>query len=211
MRIKKPVLSVVFKLLLLAAVIAGLYQNMFHYLEGFSSLSLRYFTIQSNILVALALIYFLLSSENNRGRTIVRGSVLLSITITGLVFHILLKPHLGDLFPGGIDLANHLTHTAAPLGFMLDWLLFDHKGRMQPADLPYWTIYPLLYWLVTVLLGARTGFYPYFFMDVGELGYGGALLWLAALVVVFLLVGIIIMGVDRLLGRRAGPGSSLCG
>lgn len=86
---------------------------------------------------------------------------------------------------------------------MLDWLLFDRKGRMQLANLPFWVIHPLLYWLFSVLQGAKTGFYPYFFMDVSELGYDGALLWLAVLTAVFLLIGLFLIETDRLWGRHA--------
>ncbi len=205
MRVVNRFVSTVFKLILLAAVIAGIYLSIFQHSEGFNIIPLRYFTIQSNILVALALLYFLISPDSGRARAILRGAVLLSIIITGLVFHILLKP--GELFASGIDLTNHLTHSVAPLGFALDWLLFDRKGEMQWAHLPLWTIYPLLYWLCTVLCGAKTGFYPYFFMDVGKLGYGGALLWLAVLTVVFLIVGLFLIGLDRLLDRRKRTGS----
>lgn len=201
MTIGKRLLSALYKLALLAAVVAGLYLTMFDHAEGFKAQSLRYFTIQSNILVALALLYFLFYQENSRIRSIVRGSVLLSIIITGLVFHTLLVPQWGELFIDGIDLPGHLTHTVAPVGFFLDWALFERKGLMQLADLPFWTLYPLLYWLFAILQGAKTGFYPYFFMDVPTLGYSGALLWLAALTAVFLLIGLLLLGADRLLGR----------
>ncbi len=197
----RPV-STVYRLILLAAVLSGLYLSIFHLSEGFSAQALRYFTIQSNILVALALLYFLIFPQENRLRAIIRGSVLLSILVTGLVFHVLLVPRAGEYFTGGVDLVNHLTHTIAPLGFFLDWLFFDRKGQLQFADLPYWVIYPLLYWVFTVLQGAYTGFYPYFFMDVSLLGYGGALLWLAGLVLFFSLFGLLLLGADRLLGRR---------
>lgn len=196
--------STLYKLALLAAVSGGLYLTVFDRVEGFKALSLRYFTIQSNILVALALLYFLIYPENGQFRVIVRGSVLLSIIITGLVFHLLLVPQSSELFVHGIDLPGHLTHTVAPLGFLLDWALFDRKGQMRPADLPFWTIYPLLYWLFSIVQGARTGFYPYFFMDLGRLGWGSTCLWLAVLTAVFLLVGALLMGADRLLGRAAG-------
>lgn len=197
---------IVYKLLLLSAVLSGLYLSIFHLSDGFNGLALRYFTIQSNILVALAILFFLIYPRETRLRAIIRGSVLLSILVTGLVFHFILVPQLSDYFVGGIDLVNHLTHTIAPLGFILDWLLFDRKGQLKLADLPFWVIYPLLYWLVTVLQGAYTGFYPYFFMDVSLLGYGGALLWLAALIFFFSLLGLLLMGADRLLGRGVEPG-----
>lgn len=139
---------IVYKLLLLSAVLSGLYLSIFHLSDGFNGLALRYFTIQSNILVALAILFFLIYPRETRLRAIIRGSVLLSILVTGLVFHFILVPQLSDYFVGGIDLVNHLTHTIAPLGFILDWLLFDRKGQLKLADLPFWVIYCCTGWLL---------------------------------------------------------------
>ena len=115
-----------FKAILLAAVLCGLYTSFFQPEFGFYDLPpLAYFTIQSNILVALYLVYTMISPRHNRFRTITRGVVLLSISITGLVFHIILAPEI-KLFTGkNISFAQHLTHTVAPIGFIIDWLLFD--------------------------------------------------------------------------------------
>ena len=40
------------------------------------------------------------------------------------------------------------------------------------------------------------GYYPYFFVDVNRLGYGGVALWSGALIVVFLVLGSIMWRVD---------------
>ncbi len=199
MHVESRPISIIYKLLLLGAVVYGLYASLF---PGGLPL-LRYFTIQSNILVALATAYFLFFPRFTRFRMIVRGAVLISILVTGVVFHLFLVPRMPEYFGSGVDLVNHLTHTVAPLGFLLDYLLFDRKGLIRLSDIPFWTIYPLLYWAVTIIQGVFTGFYPYFFMDVSKIGYGGALLWLLALVVFFLLVASLpIYLLDRLLGRK---------
>ena len=44
--------------------------------------------------------------------------------------------------------------------------------------------------------------YPYFFLDVNELGYGGMILWVAKLTVAFVVIGFIFLGIDKLLARK---------
>lgn len=189
--------SVIYKLALLAAVSSGIFLSMFRPLD-YGLHPLYFFTIQSNILVSLALVYFLLFYRPSRTRVIIRGSVMLSIAITGLVFHFLLVSNYPEYFSSGIDFRGHLTHTIAPVGFILDWLLFDKKKQMHFSHIRYWVIYPLLYWLFSVLRGSFSGVYPYFFMDVKEIGLGSALLWLMVLFVFFIFLGLLIISVDNL-------------
>jgi hypothetical protein len=193
-----------YRIVFLALVVWGLYLTVF---RGMIDVvrwlqRMRYFTIQSNLLVVVATTYLLFAPDRGRSRAMVRGIVLLSILVTGLVFHLVLVPQ-SPVSVGDIGLGSHLNHTVAPLGFALDWLLFDRKGQMRPRDVVIWSIYPFLYWLVMVVQGEFTGFYPYFFMDVDSLGWAGVLLWLAGLLIGFVLLGLLLIGLDRLLGRRA--------
>jgi len=189
--------SFIYKLVLLTAVLFGIYLSISRG-PDYGLHPLYFFTTQSNILVSLALIYFLLFPRPSRARAILRGSVMLGIVITGLIFHLMLVPHYPEYFAAGVDFRGHLTHTIAPAGYVLDWLLFDQKKQMRFADIRYWIIYPLLYWLFSVVRGFFSGVYPYFFMDIGELGLGSALLWLLVLCVIFVLLGFLIIGIDNL-------------
>lgn len=206
MQLTQRTISIAYKTLLLAAVLYGLYLSFFKplYIEnGLPSIS--YFTIQSNILVALATFYFLFDPRQSRFKVIIRGSILLSILITGLVFHIVLVPALPEYFAQGIAFRHHLSHTIAPLGFALDWLIFDRKGLMLYPDVRYWVIYPLLYWLFAVIQGHFSGVYPYFFTDIGTFGFGAALLWLLFLTITFVLVGFLLVWIDRLFQESSAP------
>ncbi len=197
--------STIYRVLLLTIILYGLYHSFFVPIEVDIPLlpSIAYFTTQSNIMVALALIIFLLQGQaTSRLRTIIRGGILLYIIITGLVFHSLLVPNLPEFFAEGIPFNQHITHTIAPLGFALDWLLFDEKNMMRYGDIKYWLIYPLLYWFITVVQGRFSGLYPYFFMDIGEIGLLSALLWLLALSAFFILLSLAIVRLDHLKGKR---------
>jgi hypothetical protein len=63
-----------------------------------------------------------------------------------------------------------------------------------------WLLYPIIYLAYWLIRGPRVGYYPYFFIDVNALGYSGVALWSGALIVVFLLLGSLMLLVDR---RRA--------
>lgn len=210
MRKSKLTASIIYRALLLTIILYGLYHSFFVPIEIDIPLlpAIAYFTTQSNIMVALALIFFLLQGQKtSRVRTIIRGGVLLYIMITGLVFHGLLVPNLPEFFAEGIPFNQHITHTIAPLGFALDWLLFDERNKMRYKDIKYWLIYPLLYWLGTVAQGRFSGLYPYFFMDIGEMGLISALLWLLALSACFILLSLAIVRLDHLKGKKSeSPG-----
>ncbi|MBK8553889.1 MAG: Pr6Pr family membrane protein [Ignavibacteria bacterium] len=55
------------------------------------------------------------------------------------------------------------------ISFVLD--IFVPKGELKFSISIHWLIYPLIYLLYTLIRGAFTGLYPYFFMNAGKLGY----------------------------------------
>ena len=106
------------------------------------------------------------------------------------------------LADGPVSLQSHVLHTIVPLGFLLDWLLFDAHGAFRLRDVPGWVVYPLAYVPVTMTLALVDGFYPYPFLDAAGLGYGGAALNVLGLLVAFSGLGVIYVVIDRLLSRR---------
>ncbi len=196
----KQAASKIFKLLLIVIITYGLYLSFFNPLPVDNDLlpAIAYFTIQSNILVVLALLFFLFAGHENRAMAIVRGGVMIYILVTGLVFHFLLVPNLPQYFAEGVIFRHHITHTIAPIGFILDWLLFDRKGLMYKSDLKYWVIFPMLYWTVTIIHGNISGLYPYFFMDVGAIGFAAVLTWFFALTTFFVILSFLIVRVDNM-------------
>ena len=87
------------------------------------------------------------------------------------------------------DIGNLTYHVGCPLLFMLDTLIFDEKGSVGALDPLAATALPIVYVVVIELMGARTGRYPYFFLDMGALGFGGLMMWIGILLAFFLLVG----------------------
>lgn len=216
----------VFKLVLVAFAALGVARS----LQGYGAGTLRYFTIQSNIVVAVVTLYLLAEGllraraghapadagpggapgaepAASRSAVYLRGVAMLAISLTGIVFHTMLVPVLES--PIGFN--GHVLHTIVPIGFVLDWLVFCQKGRFRFRDVPVWVVFPLVYFVATLLVAVyHDGFYPYPFMDAATYGYGSVAVNAALLLVAFGALGAVYVGVDKLLARGAQvPGGGL--
>jgi hypothetical protein len=161
-----------------------------------------FFTIQTNMLIALLLTISFArpQAEQFLTRPSVKSALANYIVIVGVVYALMLR-HLWD--PHGMQLvADRVLHDAIPALYPLYWLAFHPKGRLRWIDPIVWLIYPVVYFAYILLRGAAFGVYPYPFVDVIKLGYGGvafnALLFLAA----FFCLGLIFAAVDRALAER---------
>ncbi len=144
---------------------------------GIGALILRhlsYFTMQSNLLV-LAAALPLVRDPHRDGPAwrAVRLASLLGITITALVFILILAP---DYHPEGIGrFTNVGLHYVSPAMAIGGWSLFGpRESASRTAVLPV-LAWPLLWTIWTLIHGAATGWYPYGFLDVNALGYPIAL------------------------------------
>jgi len=134
------------------------------------------------------------------------------ITVTWLVAHFI----LGSFTMGAsLRVSIRLVHYVVPIMTLLDWLLFDEKGRMRATSPLLWTVFPLLYFSIVLLLAALTKgtpFYPYPFMNVSTQGLARVLVTVAWKVAFFVALGYVFVLVDRLLQkastRRPRPGGS---
>jgi hypothetical protein len=163
-----------------------------------------YFTILSNILVALALTAPVVAPNSRLGRWSasegVRAAVAMYIAVVGLTYHFLLA---GVWDPQGWSLlANKLLHYVMPAAFVIDWLAFTPKGRLRWIDAVKWLAPVLIYGAWTLAHGKLSSWWPYWFVDVDKLGLGKAMVYFAGLLVFFLIVGLIVVAIDRTFGRR---------
>lgn len=165
---------------------------------------LSFFTILTNVLVAVALTLPVVGAETRLGRWAgsegFRAGVTMYAVVVGLVYHFLLHATWN---PQGLSLiANVLLHYVMPTAMLLDWLLFTSRGRLRWIDAPKWLAFPLIYGGWTLIHGYSADWWPYWFTDVSRLGLGVAGLYFAGLLIFFLLVGLAVVAVDRTLGRR---------
>ncbi|WP_432542593.1 Pr6Pr family membrane protein [Kineococcus sp. SYSU DK002] len=135
---------------------------------------LSFFTVQSNLLVLLtALTLAVDPARDGRLWRVLRLDALLGITVTGLVFGAVLAPHLN---PTGVAWwINAGFHYVSPVMAVVGWLLFGPRPRGGGRVVAWALVWPLAWIAYTFVRGAVTGWYPYPFLDAGELGFWPAL------------------------------------
>jgi hypothetical protein len=155
-----------------------------------------YFTIQSNLIVlAVAVVAVLRPLRNGPIWNVVRLDALLGITITGLVYAIVLAPQVH--LTGAALVATIGFHYVSPWATVLAWLVFGPRPRMTWLTVLGAFVWPVA-WLVYIFAqGAFTRWYPYPFLDVTKLGFATALR--NALFV--LVLGVVLACVAALLDR----------
>jgi hypothetical protein len=162
-----------------------------------------YFTILTNILVALTLTLPIITPQSAFGqffsRPTVRTAIATYIIIVMAVVYFILR-HLTNLT--GWDLvADVILHYVMPILFVIDWLFFVPKESLKPKDTPVWLAFPIVYLIWTFIRGAYSGFYPYPFLNSGELGIARVLMNEAGLLVIFLILGLSLVTGGRLLDK----------
>jgi hypothetical protein len=166
-----------------------------------------FFTIQSNILAAamLGLTALVRTRERTALFDAVRGAVTLYIAITGVVFALLLSG-LQEELQTTIPWVDFVLHTLMPLVLVADWLLDPQRHRLRYRVALVWLAYPVAWFAYTLARGASVDWYPYPFVDVSELGYGGVA-WRAAILFAGFsaaAVGAVWIGNRRAAGAVAG-------
>ncbi|MBC9714643.1 Pr6Pr family membrane protein [Streptomyces sp. TRM66268-LWL] len=179
---------------------------------------LSYFTIQSNLIVAA--VFALSAWRAWKGRAplppwVTTGTVLF-ISITGLVYHLLLANASSDFsmtdqvgpMTGWRGVSNELLHTVTPLAAAVDWLFLTRPGGLRLRHAGLWLLYPLAYLAFCLLRGAlmspgSEARYPYPFVDVEQHGYAGVLGNAVVLGLCFYALALAFVGLDRI---RPAPG-----
>ncbi|WP_336923417.1 Pr6Pr family membrane protein [Aquipuribacter sp. SD81] len=166
---------------------------------------LAYFTIQSNLLVGLSSLLLALDPDRDSpARRWLRLTALAAISVTGIVYHLVLAG-LVDLSGWGL-LADTLVHTVVPLLAVGGFVLLGPRGRTSGRLLPVTLLFPVAWTAFTLVRGPLVGgFWPYPFVDVDELGWGRVLLNVAVVGVLFVGVAALLHGVDRVMRRTTGP------
>jgi hypothetical protein len=158
-----------------------------------------FFTILTNILVALVFSAATFVSTAGWGRFFCRPQVQAAtavyITIVGICYHLLLRQLWNP--QGAQLLADMLLHSVMPVAYVLYWFLFASRAGLLWKDAVVWLLYPGLYLVYSLARGAVTGIYPYPFIDVNLLGYGGVLVRALGFLLVFLGTGLLAVGVGR--------------
>lgn len=165
-----------------------------------------YFTILNNLLVASCCTCLVFFSNTRWGtffsRPVTVTAVLLYILIVGIIYNGVLRymVHLRGL----MWLVDQLLHVVTPLGFLVYWWCFTDKAGLAWSSVFYWLLFPFVYLLYTLWHGALSGFYPYPFVNVSELGMQRVLINSIWVTMGFLGIGLLLIAIGRWQHRNRG-------
>jgi len=203
--VRVPVVAA-YRVVIVLAAIVGLVLTFQRSDAGNALHPLVFFTVQSNAILAAVMLLAVLRPRwpDTRAGAVAVGAATLWISVTGIVYHTLLS---GPFAMSG-STANPMTadsillHTVTPLLAAVGWLAIGRAQRTLPWRwAALWLIYPLGYLAFALLRGLSTHDYPYPFVDVNDLGYGGVTLMSLVLCVAFWALGLAVIALGRLAAR----------
>jgi cytochrome bd-type quinol oxidase subunit 2 len=130
-----------------------------------------FFTILTNILVAIVFTASWLQPKNsfqffNKANTQV--AIAVYIFVVGFVYNTILR---FIWQPKGWDkVADELLHLVIPIVYILFWYFKFSKKEINYKSIFGWLLFPTLYIVVVMIRGYFSGYYPYPFLHVGNLG-----------------------------------------
>ncbi len=159
-----------------------------------------FFTILTNIMVAL---YFTVQAFKLSARGFrhfhskgALTALTVFILIVGLVYQLVLR-QIWE--PEGLQrLVDELLHTILPSYALFYWYLYSRKSDFQMKKVSAWLLYPTVYLAFVLLRGKLSGFYPYPFLKVSEIGVEQTL----RNVLMVLVLAIVLMLVLVFVGRK---------
>ena len=154
-----------------------------------------FFTILTNSLVA---VYFSkLSAEIifQKSEAKINFEVLTAITvyilIVGLVYQVLLR-HLWS--PTGLQrVVDEMLHSLNPLLVLIFWIMNRKGNNLQYKSLLKWLIFPLAYLVFVLIRGEISGFYPYPFINVTEIGFQQVIINSLGMTAAFVLISTLLI------------------
>ena len=191
------------------AVIMQLYLMMENRVVSVPGTHLRFFaffTIDTNIIVALCFTFIFLGNTTRLGRFFSKASTVTAITvyitIVGIVYNVILRS-LWE--PEGMQkIVDELLHSVTPVLFIIFWLIFVPIEQLKWKNAFPWLIYPIVYMTYAILHGAITKFYPYPFVDVNKLGYNKALLNTSGVLLIIFLLSLALIGTGKIMKKFDG-------
>jgi hypothetical protein len=155
-----------------------------------------YFTVLSNLLVLFTTAAAARHPDvDGRLWRVLRLDAVVGITVTGLVHWFFLRPLL-DL-TGWSYAVDKVLHVVVPLLALVGWLVFGPRPRITLRTVLLGLVYPVVWLLLTLGVGAATGWYPYPFLDVTVRGAGAVAVTSVALAALLFAFSVLAWLVDR--------------
>lgn len=166
---------------------------------------ISYFTILTNLMVAICVTVLLLSPRSRMWRYFskpaVQSGIALYILVVGITYSVALR-HIWN--PVGLQyVADRLLHDAIPILFTVYWAFFVPKDSLKWSDPPWWFIYPSVYVVYVMIRGYIINQYPYYFLDPAS-SSGWSVVWISIAVLLALFVGLgyLMVWISRLFYKK---------
>ena len=163
-----------------------------------------YFTVLSNMLVAIVYTVCLLKTTNSLVIFFQKATTLYAVTVYILIVGIVYNTVLRDLWhPTGMQRwIAEVMHAFIPLLFFIYWLLFIAPIPIIWKASFHWLVFPVIYFVIILIRGNLTGYYPYPFFDVTKNGLPKTLINGWIIFIFFWSLSICLIGVGKLIQRR---------
>lgn len=215
----KRKVSFIYRVLVIVSLFSGITLNLLHTISIVSLLS--YYTLQINVMCLVAFITFciadILKKEYRKSDLyyVLKGTLVIAMLIMAITYQIALVPNQFqmDSLQSSINnkyIANLLVHKVSPILVILDYFIFDEKGRFRVYYPIIWLFFPLNYVVYVYVYRASGGrFYniggskdfAYFFLDYKQMGYIQVLEWIIMISIGILILGILLFCIDKGLAR----------
>lgn len=197
-------LALLFALIVWFALIAQFCLMMQNRVASIPETTLRFFsffTITTNIMVAIYFTMQLLGNTNgilNKPGTLT--AITVYITVVGLIYQIALRH---TWHPTGLRMVvDELLHSVIPILVIIYWYLYEEKREIKYIRALKWLIYPAIYLVFIMDRAYFTGYYPYPFFNVNELGIGKTALHCGLMLLLFIALGFIYIRIGKAIDKK---------
>lgn len=210
--IKNRSIQILFQAIYCTLAVVGLLASLGLFSAKFNGNFYVYYTNLSNYIciafMFVSLFYTMKKANQKEDGPITlapafKFTCMIMIMVTFFVYNILLAKDYG-VVAYFTSISNLTLHVILPIMFVLDWVLFYEHGETKWSYPLLSLIMPLVYVAFILVRGAIINHataavvYPYFFLDLDTLGWGGLFGWVGVLLVAFVALGYLIYALDRI-------------
>ena len=160
-----------------------------------------YFTIWSQIAVGIIMtLLYLNPARDGKLFRVLRIDTVLMITVTGVVYNLLLGPNYP---PQGLNqISSPIQHTITPLITVLIFIIAGPRGWFNLKNILAALVLPIVYVFYTLFRGAIIDKYPYDFFDVVVNGYANVIIFVLGILFASIIVAVFYWGIDKALTKK---------
>ena len=138
-------------------------------------------------------------APSSPGWDLVRGASALNLTVTYVVFALLLSDTNVDT---RLSWVNTVVHEIFPIAVMADWLVDPPATEVSTRGSLTWLVYPLAWLAYTMVRGPIAGWYPYPFLNPNAGGWGSVVIYVVIIAVAIITVAWVVVWIGRGRGAR---------